>query len=118
MSKIKNSTQGDAKFSGPLRARAKSISTVRRISNIVILSWRQSVERAGLERVATLHALRLHAPRKKSGGPKLFLHDPVTALSVFRTQSRTKQSATNSDHRRSFFNRNLEIATHAHAQVG
>ena len=37
---------------------------------------RQSVERAELESVATLHALTLHAPRKKSGGPKLFLHIP------------------------------------------
>jgi len=37
---------------------------------------RRSVGACGLEGVATLHALTLHALRKKSGGPKLFLHDP------------------------------------------
>jgi len=46
----------------------------------MILSRRQSVERRSAERakiegVATLHSLTLHAPRKKSGGPKLFLLD-------------------------------------------
>jgi len=39
-------------------------------------SERRSVGACGLEGVATLHALTLHALRKKSGGPKLFLHDP------------------------------------------
>jgi hypothetical protein len=36
---------------------------------------RSTVEREQLEAFGTLHALTLHAPRKKSGGPKLFLYD-------------------------------------------
>jgi hypothetical protein len=41
----------------------------------MILSRRQSVERKACEGIVTLHALTLHALLKKTGGPKLFLHD-------------------------------------------
>ena len=44
----------------------------------------RSVKRAELERVATLHALTFDAPRKKSGGLKLLLHDPLTPKGPFK----------------------------------
>ena len=50
--------------------------TVRRISNIMIFSRRQSIERQSVERAELKDVATLHAPRKNSEGPKLLLHDP------------------------------------------